>query len=97
MPSLHEGLSILSIEAAMCRLPNIINACEGLADTLPEDWPLKVQDNNLNAYKWLFDNVLPSIDVVALGLCAAGYAKQYFSIQQMQQAYEQIYLNPTNS
>ena len=93
MPSLHEGLSILSIEAAFCRLPNIINSCDGLVDTLPEDWPLKVYNNDLNAYKRLFDEVLPIIDVDALGARAFDNAQQRFSIQQMQHAYEQIYLN----
>ena len=38
MPSEFEGLSMLSMEASLNRLPVIANACPGLADTLPADY-----------------------------------------------------------
>ena len=37
MPSLHEGLALMPIEASFAKVPTIINRCPGLKDTLPEE------------------------------------------------------------
>lgn len=92
MPSVHEGLSILAMEAGIQRLPLIINDCAGLKDILPEDWPLKVHDNNLAQYLHLFRDVLPHADRKVLGDKAFLYVDQHYSLQRMQQQYEKIYL-----
>jgi glycosyltransferase involved in cell wall biosynthesis len=92
MPSVHEGLSILAMEAGIQRLPDIINDCAGLKDVLPDDWPLKVHDNDLMQYLQLFREVLPTADKKALGNQAYQYVNQHYSLQRMQQQYEQIYL-----
>ncbi len=91
MPSEHEGLSMLSIEASMSCLPVIANNCKGLKDTLPADWPLKVEDNRLEAYLHLFSNILPTLHRNLLGQQARQFALQHFTIQGMQSQYEKVY------
>jgi glycosyltransferase involved in cell wall biosynthesis len=96
MPSVHEGLSILAMEAGIQRLANIINDCAGLKDILPDDWPLKVHDNDLRQYQQLFREVLPAADKKALGNQAYQYVNQHYSLQRMQQQYEHVYLQTIN-
>ncbi len=91
MPSRHEGLSILAIEASMNGLPLIINHCAGLTDTLPADWPLAVNDNDINQWQHIFRNVLPTIDRQRLVREARAFATEHFSVQQMQCQYNAIY------
>ncbi len=91
MPSEHEGLSMLSMEASFSHLPVIINNCEGLKDTLPNDWPLKVEGNNIDAYMNIFHHILPSADTKIWGDKAYEFAKLNFSIKTMQTKYESVY------
>ncbi len=92
MPSLHEGLSILAIEASMNGLPLLINRCAGLADTLPPDWLLAVNDNNMEEWLRLFRDILPNCDRETLVARAREYAMSRFSIRKMQCEYERFYL-----
>lgn len=91
MPSLFEGLGMLSIEASMSGLPVVANDCEGLRDTLPADWPLKSESNSVEDYVRMFtstnrgqrrDLIISSKTFVGLN----------FSIEKMQQDYERKYL-----
>lgn len=91
MPSLFEGLSIMSIEASMAGLPVIANNCAGLRDTLPPDWPLKVEHNDIAAYNRLFDTVVPVADACALGQKAQRFAMDNFGVERMQGLYEDRY------
>ena len=91
MPSEFEGLSIVAIEASMSALPNIINDCPGLGETLPEDWPLKVENNNVDAYLNIFNVILPSMSREVLGAKAMAYAEDNFSLISMQRNYEKVY------
>ena len=90
MPSEFEGLSMLSMEASLNRLPVIANACPGLADTLPADWALLAHDNSLNDYRRIFD-LLPTADHDALTQRAYDFAKDRFSVRTMQERYEARY------
>lgn len=90
MPSEFEGLSMLSMEASLNRLPVIANACPGLADTLPADWALLAHDNSLNDYRRIFD-LLPTADHDALAQQAYAFAKDRFSVRTMQERYEARY------
>ena len=90
MPSEFEGLSMLSMEASLNRLPVIANACPGLADTLPADWALLAHDNSLNDYHRIFD-LLPTADHDALTQQAYDFAKDRFSVRTMQERYEARY------
>lgn len=91
MPSEFEGLSIVSIEASMARLPNIINNCPGLGDTMPPDWPLKVEGNSIGQYLRLFREVLPQADRKALADRAERHAQEHFGVGTMRRKYEEIY------
>lgn len=91
MPSIHEGLSILALEASFNELPVMINHCDGLTDTLPENWPLVVDNNDLKQWMNLFDNILPHIDRNTLIRQASEYANSHFSINKMQFEYETFY------
>ena len=90
MPSEFEGLSMLSMEASLNRLPVIANACPGLADTLPADWSLLAHSNNLDDYRRIF-NLLPTADRDALTQQAYAFAKERFSVRTMQERYEAWY------
>lgn len=91
MPSEFEGLSIMSIESSIEHLPNIINAAPGLEDTLPEDWPLKVKNNDIESYMYLFQEVIPQGCRQQWANQAYSFAQQHFSLRKMQEAYEKIY------
>ena len=91
MPSEFEGLSMLSMEASLNRLPVIANACPGLADTLPADWALLAHDNSLNDYRRIFNDLLPTADHDALTQRAYDFAKDRFSVRTMQERYEARY------
>ena len=90
MPSEFEGLSMLSMEASLNRLPVIANACPGLADTLPTDWALLAHDNSTDDYRHIFD-LLPTADHDALTQRAYDFAKDRFSVRTMQERYEARY------
>lgn len=90
MPSEFEGLSMLSMEASLNRLPVIANACPGLADTLPTDWSLLAHGNNIDDYRRIF-NLLPTADRDALTQRAYAFAKDRFSVRTMQERYEAWY------
>ena len=91
MPSEFEGLSMLSMEASLNRLPVIANACPGLADTLPADWALLAHNNSLNDYRHIFNELLPTADHDALTQRAYDFAKDRFSVRTMQERYEARY------
>ena len=91
MPSEFEGLSMLSMEASLNRLPVIANACHGLADTLPADWALLAHDNSIDDYRRIFNNLLPTADHDALTQQAYDFAKDRFSVRTMQERYEARY------
>ena len=91
MPSEFEGLSMLSMEASLNRLPVIANACPGLADTLPADWALLAHNNSLNDYRHIFNELLPTADHDALTQQAYAFAKDRFSVRTMQERYEARY------
>ena len=90
MPSEFEGLSMLSMEASLNRLPVIANACPGLADTLPADWSLLAHGNNIDDYRRIF-NLLPTANRDALTKQAYAFAKERFSVRTMQERYEAWY------
>lgn len=92
MPSNFEGLSLMSIEASMAKLPVIINDCLGLKDTLPEQWPLKVKNNELSAYYNIFDH-LHDINRTEVGKQSYEFVKQHFTIKKMRENYESLYLS----
>lgn len=92
MPSNHEGLSLMSIEASFAHTPTIINRCPGLKDTLPDDWPLAVNDNNVEAFIDIFENKLNNIDYKSIAEQAYFFAKAHFSLEKMQKEYELKYL-----
>lgn len=91
MPSRFEGLPLLAIEASLAHTPTIINRCPGLKDTLPEDWPLAVNDNSVDAFVDIFCNKLDTLDYEKLANVAYLYAKKNFSIAKMQREYEKVY------
>lgn len=92
MPSNFEGLALMPIEASLAGVPTIINSCPGLSETLPKDWPLKVNNNDIEEFMAIF-NHLGSYDRKKLGSIAYNYAKENFSIEKMQKEYEKFYMS----
>ena len=93
MPSEHEGLSIFALEASFNGAPLLINRCAGLQDTLPKDWPLAVNHNDIEQWTEIFSTTLPSIDNEVLKAKAFEYVEERFSIEKMQKEYLKIYKN----
>lgn len=92
MPSVHEGLPIIAIEASMNGLPVMINRCQGLTDTMPPDWPPAVDNNDMGQWLHLLRDVLPNADRQALLEKAKKHAEDHFSMERMQREYEAIVL-----
>ena len=91
MPSNHEGLGLISVEASLARTPVIGNWCAGVDETLPKDWPLKVMNNNAEDFVDLFQNRLQSMDYQELVDMAYKYVIDHFSLERMRREYERIY------
>lgn len=96
MPSLHEGLSLLALETSFNKVPLMINRCAGLTDTLPADWPLVVDDNNIDQWMNLFIRVIPILDRELMIKKSYDYVIQHFSMQEMQKEYEAFYMSIIN-
>lgn len=90
MPSNHEGLALMPIEASLAHTPTIINSCPGLKDTLPDDWELSVNDNSIKDFIELISNI-QEFDYSYLCDKSYNYAKKHFSIEKMQYEYERLY------
>lgn len=90
MPSNHEGLALMPIEASFAHTPTIINSCPGLKDTLPPDWELSVEDNSVHEYVQLFTNI-ENYSYTYLCDKAYDFASTHFSIEKMQKEYEKLY------
>ena len=96
MPSVHEGLALMPIEASLAHTPTIINKCPGLKDTMPADWPLAVDGNSVEAFLDIFNNKIKVIDYSEVAEKAYEFAKNKFSLKQMQIAYEKLYEEKLN-
>lgn len=90
MPSLFEGLALTPMEASIAGTPTIINDVKGLSEVLPQDWPLKVNNNNLQEYIKIFEN-LSNLDYKQLQNMAEEYTARRFSLSEMQRNYEKLY------
>lgn len=91
MPSLHEGLATLSIEAVFAGTPVLANKAKGLIDTLPPDWQLMIEDNDVHQWLHLFNDVLPTVNRDALSDAAYRYAVSRFTLERMQEQYFKLY------
>lgn len=91
MPSNFEGLVLTSIEASLAKTPVIANNCLGLNETLPENWPLLVQNNDVNQYLYILKNIIPHINRNELGEIAYKYVSNKFSMFKMRDEYEKLY------
>lgn len=95
MPSNFEGLPLMSVEASFEKLPSIINNCDGLREVLPDNWVLKVENNNVEDYVKIF-NEIEKYDTNELKRIAYNFVQEKFSLESMQQNYEKIYLEKIN-
>lgn len=91
--SIHEGLNSLSIEASMNGTPCIVNDIDGLNETLPDDWPLKVQNNSVEQYLTILDKISEKKEYEVLKAKAYSFVQEHFSIERMQEQYELLYEN----
>lgn len=97
MPSLHEGLPLLSVEASLNGLPLIANRCPGLVETIPAEWPLAVSNNDIGEWLQIFREVLPRAERTDLIKQAHDFAQSNFSMEQMQRSYTSIYKDSSNN
>lgn len=91
IPSVHEGLNSLSIECAFNHTAVIINNCDGLNETVPEEYPLKVDNNSVDGFVELF-KYLEAKNPSEFSSITNAYASKMFSMKTMQEQYEKLYL-----
>lgn len=58
---------------------------------LPDDWPLKVSGNSIDAYMHIFNDIVAKEDKDKLGRIARDFAAAKFGVRQMQTSYEKVY------
>lgn len=91
MPSIFEGLPLVSIEASFAKTPVMLNmSCPGLNETIPQDWPLAVLNNDISQWYELIDS-LDKHDAQSLGYTAYNFVKSRFTVERMQKEYEKLY------
>ena len=90
-----QNNSALQVEASFEKLPSIINNCDGLKEVLPDNWVLKVENNNVEDYVKIF-NEIEKYDTNELKRIAYNFVQEKFSMESMQQKYEKIYLEKIN-
>lgn len=91
MPSRFEGLALLPIEASLAKTPTIINDCPGLKETFPARWPLKSENNSIDDYIAIIENLKKLDCKNTLGEIAYNYAREYYSVEKMIIQYEEFY------
>lgn len=99
MPSRHEGLVLLSLEASFAKVPVIASDIPGLTETLPPDWPLLAKKVTPACFIEILENILENkVDTVKLKNTAFNYVSEYFSFEKMGRDYLHVYqhLNSVN-
>lgn len=92
MPSRFEGLVLLSIEASLSRLPVIATFAAGLAETLPEGWPMKFHLENSEELISIIQNIIENkYSLETLKDNAYSYVSRKFSLEQMINSYSELY------
>lgn len=91
MPSNHEGLALMPIEASLAHTPTIINSCPGLKDTMPPNWKLSVNDNSIPDFIDIIANKISTYVYDELAEEAYQFASKCFALDTMQNKYEKIY------
>jgi len=88
MPSRHEGLVLMSLEASFAKVPVIASAIPGLAETLPADWPLFAHSVAPADFLELLQKIVDNkINKAELKEQAFNYASQHFSFDRMGKEY----------
>lgn len=88
MPSRHEGLVLMSLEASFAKVPVIASAIPGLAETLPADWPLFAQSVTTGGFLELLEKIADNkINKTELKEKAFQYASHHFSFDRMGKEY----------
>lgn len=97
MPSRFEGLPLLAVEAALNKLPIIINNCAGLNEVVPNDWVLLVEKNTVKDYVYILKEQKYIFNRVQLCNQLYDFASIKFSLKVMQDGYSLIYNRKINT
>lgn len=92
VPSVFEGLGLISLEASLAGVPVIANRCPGLTETLPDDWPLFAEGNDAETYVQLLTTPRSAEELAGLIAQARAHVNQIFSLENMRKRYERVYL-----
>ncbi len=88
MPSRHEGLVLMSLEASFAKVPVIASAIPGLAETLPADWPLFAHSVTAEGFLEILHKIADNkINRDELKVKAFQYTSQHFSFDRMGKEY----------
>ncbi|WP_231427205.1 glycosyltransferase family 4 protein [Pedobacter sp. Leaf250] len=93
MPSLHEGLPLLTIESLLAKTPVVANNIPGLNETVPPNYPFLVENNSLEIYNIIFDKKLLPADYECICNLGYEYAREEFSLIAMQKRYNRLFFN----
>ncbi|NEM97266.1 glycosyltransferase [Pontibacter burrus] len=92
MPSRFEGLGLISVEASYANVPVIATNVPGLNETLPHDWPLLYEPNDLSSLILLFERIVrQEFDLPLLKGSAFNFVTSRFEFKKMKDSYLQIY------
>jgi len=93
MPSRYEGLGLVSIEASFSGVPVIASNVLGLNETLPVNWPLKFQLDDVEELMLIIEKIKnKEFDLGVLKNTAYSYVYDKFSLSSMISSYTKLYL-----
>jgi len=92
MPSRHEGLVLISLEASFSKVPVIASDIPGLSETLPPCWPLLVKAQNAESFIEILEKITDEkYDTAELKAIAFNYVSQNFSFEKMGRSYLSVF------
>ncbi|MBK8089886.1 MAG: glycosyltransferase family 4 protein [Chitinophagaceae bacterium] len=92
MPSRHEGLVLLSLEASFSKVPVIASDIPGLAETLPPGWPLLAKAQKPDSFIEILEKITgEKYNTAELKAIAFNYVSQNFSFEKMGRSYLSVF------
>lgn len=97
MPSRYEGLALLAIEAALLGLPTVATDGPGIREGFPDNYPFLARAGDAGDFARLLHGALNNPASWAKPAeSAQRFAKQYFDVSVMANAYDKLYRRAMN-
>jgi len=94
MPSRFEGLGLVALEASASRIPVIASNIPGLSEAIPDNWPLTIENENIQSLKAIIEDVIGNkYDLITLADVSRNYVEKKFDLKVAVQNYINVYKN----